>query len=152
MDDVGDCLGLGEVHLAVEEGALCELTRARDAGSRRTDGGKRLVQHDRAAVQAQLEHLLARVGCRRAEVGHEGLVDRFAGGRGDDMAVRHGVGTRRRIRCVSGRTEDRLDARERVRAADADDAYATYPARRGDGGDRVRVVHEPRHMRVLAGC
>ena len=78
IDQVGDGLGLGQIELVVEEGALrelagqgaarAELQRARDEG----------LDHERAAVAVQLEHVLAGVGVRGREEEREPRIDRLA--------------------------------------------------------------------------
>ena len=90
VDQVGDGFGLGQVELVVEEGALGEFARPGDAQARRARPVRRRIdrgggleaareqqlQHDRAAVRLQLEHVFAGVRVRRREVERQALIDR----------------------------------------------------------------------------
>ena len=61
-DQVGDGFGLGEVELAVEEGAFAEFARARARARRaRSTRATSSLQHDRAAVRLQFDHVFAGV-------------------------------------------------------------------------------------------
>ncbi|ANY61086.1 hypothetical protein MA05_01965 [Comamonas aquatica] len=88
VDQVGNRLGLGQVDLVVEEGALGELTglgQAQAGQDRGAVGPRRLrglqaarqqqLQHHGAAVGLQLQHVLAGVAVRAGEVQRQAMVD-----------------------------------------------------------------------------
>mmetsp|Transcript_32493 Transcript_32493/g.76308 ORF Transcript_32493/g.76308 Transcript_32493/m.76308 type:complete len:400 (-) Transcript_32493:129-1328(-) len=77
VDQVGHGLGLGQVELAVQEGALGELSRL---GQPQVDTGlddprQQQLHHHGAPVGLQLQHMLAGVGMRGRKVQREALVD-----------------------------------------------------------------------------
>jgi hypothetical protein len=83
VDQVGHRLGLRQVELAVEEGALREL-----AGLGRSRPGQQVeaarqqqLQHHRSAMRLQLQHMLAGVAVRGREVQRQAMVDGTAVGR-----------------------------------------------------------------------
>ena len=119
-DQVGERLDLGEVELAVLEGAARELAglrhpQARDPAERRQRGG----DHGAAAVELKLGHVLAGLAARPGKPQHQRLVDRLAGG-----GVAH-VGQRRLAR-LRHAADQRLERGAGARAG--------YP----DHGDRGR--------------
>jgi hypothetical protein len=88
VDQVGHRLGLGQVELVVEEGALGELAglgqaqagQARLAGvgalQRRLQAARQQqLQHHRAAVGLQFQHVFAGVAVRRGKVQRQPVVD-----------------------------------------------------------------------------
>ena len=89
VDQVGDGLGLREVDLVVEEGALGELAGPRQpqAGQPRASAGgvdlggggeaarEQQLQHHRPAVGLELQYILAGVGMRRRKEQGQPLVD-----------------------------------------------------------------------------
>ena len=92
VDQVGNRLGLGQVDLVVQEGSFGELARQGDAqaaqiglAGSRVGGGTRLqaacqqqLQHHRAAVGLQLQHVFAGVAVRAGKVQRQPLVDGLA--------------------------------------------------------------------------
>src|SRR3546814_5850591 len=76
LDQVGDGLGLGQVELAAQEGALAELAWPRAARAQRLATFDQLLQHRAAAVGLQLDHVFAGVAGRRAEIQRDAVVDR----------------------------------------------------------------------------
>ena len=58
-DQVGDGLGLGQVEAIVEEGALAEFARPRRPRAQRAGACDQLLQHHRAAVRLQFDHVFA---------------------------------------------------------------------------------------------
>jgi hypothetical protein len=148
VDQIGDGLGLGEVELVVEEGALGEFAGAGDAQvrqarlpGRRIELGRRFetarekqLQHDRTAVRLQLEDVLAGVRVRCREEDRQALVDRGA----VPVAKRQVGRLARRQRAAA----ERGDERPERGARDADDADRAAPARRRDGDDRVFVARQ----------
>jgi hypothetical protein len=105
VDEVGHGLGLREVELVVEEGALRELARLGQAAARaglQAARQQQLQQH-RAAVGLQLEHVLAGVGVRRREVQRQALVDGApsASRKGSSVAWR-GASVRPQTAAISG--------------------------------------------------
>ena len=60
FDEIGDGLGLGQIQLVVEEGALAELARAGGADAvDLQDAADQHVQNDGAAMALQLQHVFA---------------------------------------------------------------------------------------------
>ena len=130
-DQVGDRFGLGQVDLAVEEGTLGELAGPRVARTERDATLEQAAQHDRAAMHLQLEHILAgeRMRCRKVQ---------------QQAAIEHGAGRigERAVVCVprSRRAAEQASGERRdAGAAEADNADATGPRRRGDGGNRFAL-------------
>ena len=67
--------GLDEVEPAGEEGALRKLTRGGQARALGQRGGNNGGEHDRGAVGRNLDQVLARIGVRRVEGNHHGVID-----------------------------------------------------------------------------
>ena len=149
VDQVGDGLGLREVELVVEEGALGELARPAMRRSGQARLARRIVtlargleaareqqlQHDRAAVRLQLEDVFAGVRMRRRKE------DRQAAGRWRRHRRRENgdVGRVARRRAPAA---ERLDQRREAAARDAHDADRAAPARGRDGDDRIRLARQ----------
>jgi hypothetical protein len=133
IDQVGHGLGLGQVELAVEKGAQRELARLRQAQvARRAEfeaARQQQLQHHRAAVGLQFEHVLAGVGIRRGEEQGQAVVDRRALGVEEGAVVGQARG--------QGALRDRSRQRRQVAARDAHDADRAAAGRGGDGDDRV---------------
>ena len=133
VDQVGHRLGLGQVELAVEKGALGELARLGQAQARspapacRQRASSSCSTH-RAAMGLQLEHVFAGVGVRRREVQRQALVDGAAVGAQEGQ--QRGLARRQR----RGRTA-RATSGCRSRPGDAHDADRAAARRGGDGDD-----------------
>jgi len=106
-DEVGDGFGLREVDAPMAEGALAELAGPGAAGAERHAAGEQQVEHDRAAVGVQFDHVFAGEGLRGVEAQDQALVDGAAvggaeGGEGGDsgwgFAAGEGVDQVHRLR------------------------------------------------------
>ncbi len=76
-DEIGDCFGLHQVELAVEEGSLGELARSRRAGTELQHAAQEQVEHGRTAMCVQLDDVFAGVRARRDETDGKAAVDRI---------------------------------------------------------------------------
>ena len=88
IDQVGDGLGLGQVDLVVEEGALGEFAGLghpqADAPAPGLQAARQQqLQHHRPAMGLQFQHVLAGVGVGRREMDRQALVDGAAVGRAE---------------------------------------------------------------------
>ena len=128
-DQVGDRLGLDQVELAVEEGALAELAGPGRARAEFAAALDQPAQQHRAAMRLQLGHVLAGETVRARERQGDAVVDGLAGGIGEQCA-----GGAPGKQCAAA---DRLGDRQRTRAGQADDADAAGARRGGDRRDRV---------------
>jgi hypothetical protein len=133
--EIGHGLGLREIELAVDEGALRELAgvgqarvRLRGLQGLQAARQQQLQQH-RAAVRLQLEHVLAGVAGRRREVDGQAAVERCAVGAQEGQQR----GRARRERAAA----DGVDQRRQVAPRRAHDAHRAAAGRGGDGDDRV---------------
>ena len=99
VDQIRHTLGLREVELAVEERALRELSRPREARAQFDAAREQQAQHRGPAVAVQLEHVLARVRPRCRKVEGEALVERFAGAPSEGGAGCHARDERARAAC-----------------------------------------------------
>ena len=93
---VGDGLGLGEVELAVLEGAARELAGlGQPAEAQLADRLQRAADHGAPAMQVQLGHGLAGLGVGRLEPHDQAAIDRLAafGSRTVRSAMRRGSGS-----------------------------------------------------------
>ena len=139
VDQVGDGLGLRQVQLAVEEGAARELTRLGQPHPQRGIGlqaaRQQQLQHHRAAVGLQFQHMLAGVGMRRREEQRQAVVDRLALG-----ATEGQVGRLSRLeRAATDRRHQRGQVLWRGHPHDADGPAS---GRGGDGGDGILVSRQ----------
>ncbi len=75
VDQVRHGLRLNQIHLAVHECAQGEFARPRQSGPSVDRALQYLPQDDRAAMRAQLDHVLACVGTRRRKPRRDHLVD-----------------------------------------------------------------------------
>ena len=146
VNQVSHGLGLGQIHLVVQEGALGEFARARDTHAGQTGracgrigGQTRLnaarqqqLQHHRPAVGLQLQHVFTGVGMGGREVDRQPLVNHAAVGR---------------AKCqVSGFTglesapAEGSNQRRNRRARGAHHAHCATPGRGGNGNNRVIFV------------
>ena len=78
-NQIDDGLGLGQVHLAVQECALGEFAAARAARPRAQAGFEHARGDEGAAVTTDLNQIFARVTDGRAVDRHHDLVDQVAG-------------------------------------------------------------------------
>ncbi len=139
-DEIGDGLGLGEVELAVEEGAFGEFAGARMARAELDGPCQQQSQHDGAAVRLQFEHVFAGVGTRGGKEQQQAAVDELAGGIAERGVVRV---ARLRFAAEQG-TRDR----RRERTGYPQHADATDTGRGRHGGNGVGAcVHEARLWR-----
>ncbi len=77
-DEIGHGFGLGEIELAVEEGALGEFAWARQARPECAYPSQQGIEQDRTAMALQFQHVLAGVGGRGGEVQQQPAIDQFA--------------------------------------------------------------------------
>ena len=145
-DQVGDGFGLGEVELAVLEGAARELAGlGQPAEAQLADRLQRAADHRAPAMQVQLGHGLAGLGVGRLEPHDQAAVDRLAALRVEDGAQRQAprLGQRRIARRVAalegapfGEEDQRIgrprsaQPNDRDRARDAPATASASPARR----------------------
>ncbi len=142
----GEALGLGEIQLAVREGAPRELAPRRRPRPRRPRGREE-PRHDRGRpVAEELHDLLARGRVRRRKEDHEGAVQRPA--ILPDEAVQRRLARARLVRKARRNpTGDRKRQAGRTREPDDRQRRDARRRRRGDDdvGSAVRVGHEARH-------
>ena len=127
VDEVGDRFGLREVELVVQERPLRELSGFGLARAERQDTAQQHVEHHRAAMALEFQHVFAGERVRRRKVERDALVDR--------VAVRP---EERPQRCDAWRRHAAEQSLADVAAAwagDADDADAAPAGRRRDRGD-----------------
>ena len=159
VDQVGHGFGLGQVQLVVQEGALGELTRAGQAqvwaaglagagvqlSGRLQAAGQQQLQHHRATVGLQFQHILTGVGVRRGEPQRQALVDNLAIGRPERQVA--GLAWWQRA------AAQRFNQRCKAHAGHPHDAHRTAARGGGDGGDGVLlVVQHRRDCRRAAGA
>jgi len=144
-DQVGDRLGLGEVELAVLEGAAREFAGlGQPAEAQSADRLQGALDHGAPAMQVQLGHRLAGLGVRRLEPHDQPAIDRLAAFRIEDGAQRHAPRLRQRriARRVAAFESARLGEEDqrlgRPRPAQADDR--DRPGMRPRGGRRGQRV------------
>ena len=96
-DQIGDALGLGEVELAVLEGAARELAGlGQPAEAEPPDRLQRGTDDGAASVQVQLGHHFAGLGIGRLEPHRQAAVDRLAAQRIVERAHDHAARLRQR--------------------------------------------------------
>ena len=139
-DDVDDRLGLGEVDLAVEKGALGELACLCRLGACFEDGAQNLLRDVDAAVTGKLHHILAGVAVRCAKHQGDCLVQLFAVL--DDLSEGGGVAAHVGESAVTYILKNSVGDGGRIRSRDADDADAALALCGADGGDGAVVVHD----------
>ena len=131
VDQVGHGLGLGQVHAVVEEGAAGELAGLGQAQALVAAGGQAAVehaaQHGGTAVALQLQHVLAGIGMRGAEVQRDAFVEQLAVHRFERQVVRV---ARREVAL-----EQFAHQSGQIRTGNAHDADAAPSWCGGDGGD-----------------
>ena len=76
LDQVGDGLGLGQVELVVEKCTLAELTGPSQACTQLQATAQQQVEHHRAAMALQLQHVFACEGVGAGEVDGQAFVKR----------------------------------------------------------------------------
>ena len=133
-------LGLRQVELAVEEGALGELAGQGWARAVREERLQDALERDGTAVAVQFQHVFARVAAWRAHQHRQTVVERRAVDGADAGAVEvvRGPGAGGMPLC------DAFGERRRSRSADADDADTAAAGGGGDRGDGVGDVHRER--------
>ena len=137
-DDVHDGLRLREVEAAGEERALREFAALGQAGAVGEHEAEHAAEHGAAAVALELDDVFARVGVRRAHDEGDGFVDGL-GMLADNVPIDGAAARGFRERRARGGGKDAVRDRERLCAADADDADARRARRRRDGGDGVLI-------------
>lgn len=75
VDQIGDGLGLSQVHAPVLEGAPGELSRFSGGQTERQQGLRHRLDHRPAAMQMQLGAVFTGVGVGRREAEHQGFVE-----------------------------------------------------------------------------
>ena len=139
-DYVHDSLSLGQVELAVEKGAFCELARLRRNSARVEHGAKDELCDKQPSVAGELHHVLTRVAVRRAENQRDRFINSLAVR--DYPAVGGGVALHLRKGLAADILKNTVGDAYRVFARDpyhADPALALSGADRGDRG--VGFVH-----------
>ena len=134
IDQIGDRLGLRDVDLAVQEGALAELARPRRAAAELERAPHQHVEHEDAAVALQLQHVLAGERSGRRKIQGEPSIDGLAVARRESSraapAARRGSSPSRSPRSAAPR-----DPTARTIPT------APRPGSAGDGDDGVGRVH-----------
>jgi len=128
-DDVGDRFGLGKIEFPVEKGAFGEFAWTREAGAERQNAGEHQIQHHRAAMALQLQHVFAGKGIWRREIKRQAFVQRHAI-----------ITVEPRIVCVAWRWQLAQQDASKIRhsgAGNTDDTNAAESRRRGNGGNRL---------------
>jgi hypothetical protein len=128
IDQVGNRLGLGKVHLAVEEGTSAEFARFGQPGAEIQAAGEQQLHDHRAAVALQFEDVFAGKGMGIGKVEQQAGVDGAAVSRLEVGQCRvTGLGV-----CRSAQSKG-----QQIAARYTDDADTTTAGGRGDGGDGV---------------
>ncbi len=135
-DEVVDGLRLDHIQAAVEVGPQGELAGPGQAGPGARPQEQDGLENGRAAVNADLDDVLARVRPGGFEIGQEGFVEGRAA-----VGIANGAedwppDRERLARPLLGR-DDPPGHPERLAPADADDAQAAEARRRGHGDDGV---------------
>ena len=78
IDQTRDRLGLRQIELAIEIGALSKFARPRAARAELERAADQRFDHHRAPVAVQLEHVLTGIGMRRGEIQRQPAIDRSA--------------------------------------------------------------------------
>src|SRR5205085_8582383 len=94
VDAIAHGLRLRQIKAAVEKSAKGKLARLTDARAAGDEQFEHAAQNHRAAVTTQLDNLFAGVRARHFEVSQQRFINRFIGGRINDMPELH---TARRI-------------------------------------------------------
>ena len=145
-DEVGHGFGLAEVELAVEVGALGELTWAGHAAAVLDEEFQDLIDDIGGAVTGDFHGVFAGVAVRGTEDGDEGFIDDFlarlarrrtCGHGGYEAGVVDGVG----CNGVAAYGTEGGDGIEGLRAADADDGKSA-PDGCGGGADGINLCSE----------
>ena len=138
-DDVHDRLGLRQIDAAVQESPLREFSPLRQNRPRRQRQRQGLPERLPAAVDLDLHHILAGIGMGPLHIDAEPLIHK--GAVPHDVAVAELLRLRRAERAAALHPENAVSHISRTVAADADDADAPFPGRRGDGGNGCFFVH-----------
>ena len=134
-DKIGDRLGLGQVELAVEEGAAGEFAGLGEPQTEPAQRPRDRGQHRTAAVQVEFGDILAGGAARSGKPQQQPVVDRLAAARIDKA-------------CAAGRVAAAAIAGERphdagrIGAGNADDRNRTRSRGRRRGEDRIRSVFD----------
>jgi len=133
FDEVANGLGLGEVELAGEEGALGEFAGVGEASAEGKGATKEKVEDDRRAVGGDFNEVVAGVGVGGGVEGDDGFIKLLAGFGFIEDRGEAGAGV------FQGLAEaDELGGDgSGVGAAEANDTDAAAAGWRGDGGDGV---------------
>ncbi len=133
VDEIGDGLGLREIQLLIEEGALSEFAGEGAARTQLQHASDQCFDDDRAAVTLQLQNVFAGIGMRRRkEQRHAGIDGILILG----QKPREGRPPRRRQISENHRGDLR-----RLRTGDPHDPHASAPGRRRGGNNRVGACH-----------
>lgn len=134
-DEIGDRLGLGQVHLAVEEGAAREFAGAGRTRPGGQDGVQETPGRRAPAMPLKLHDLLPRVTARGLEDEHDALVEDLPRPRVDKAGKTEGARLRRRAASErdghAPRDGKRLGAGD---PHDGDPGFAGSRRDRGNGG------------------
>src|SRR5262249_47837247 len=140
-DQIDYGLGLSEVHLAIEEGALSEFARAPRA---RTSAQARFEDrcgNQRSSMATDLDQILSSVTGRRAVDRKHYLIDQSAVQPKNPAKMLHvRFKSRRRLFAM----KDFVCYLDRIRARDPHKRNGAFARRSGNGGDGVRNGHDSR--------
>lgn len=137
VDEIRHRLGLQQVQLTAEEGALGKLAALGLTAAGGEQGAEAGVQHHRAAVTVQLGAVLAGVAVGRGEGDAQHVIDDAARPI-QQVAQHHGPGTL----CGGGSAvpgaEHRVQRGKGIRTGEPEDTDGAGAAAGGNGGDGVR--------------
>ena len=147
-DQVDDRLGLRQIHLAVQKGALGKFARPRGACSGAQTGFEHARRHQNSAVTADLDQIFAGVTGRRAMHREHDLIDHSI--RFDDLA--EALDVRWKLGRLPFPAKNAIGDRDRFLARDADQGDRAFAGRRGDRRDRVSASTASPQRSRRRGC
>ena len=137
-DQIHHCFRLGQVHFAMEKRAPGEFARRRACGAGDQGSPQHSLGHDRAAVSADFHHILPRVAVRGAKNSQEDIINHRA--IADNLTAHDAPGGHFPGGLFSAKNFVRNH--QRLRTADADHRDGTGSHRRGQRGNRFRLLHQ----------
>ena len=136
VDEIGEALHLGEIDLAVVEGATGELARlGHAAAGHLADGGKHGLDHSAAAVTVQLDDVLAGEALGPREPDNDAAIEGLRGARVDKGATGGDTWLR------PGLARHQLEHHAPGRPGDANHCHAGAAGGARKGEDRGGVAH-----------
>ena len=137
-DQVHHRLRLGQIHLAIEKGASGEFARGCACGAGHQDGPQYPLSHDHAAVSANLDHILPRVAVRGTKDSQQDIIN--------DRSLAHNLPAHdapgHHLPGGLLSAKNLVRHLQRLRAADPDHGNRTGAHRRGQRGNRFRLLHQ----------